>query len=230
MVPSERHHFQDLAVTPRPALCRSGPPCAHPSTSRGLWPPSVPGTLAHTRTRSRTHARARRDTHDRTPAARPLLRLRAQERLQGSATEACRVGVAQTPCPGSARPPGACRRLPCSPWSMSEPPRSRRSARRAPPRRSALRPPAAASAVPTPGVGAALRGTGPGRHRPPDRNLCAPPRRRGRCRRTGSQKVRKGRGGLGGEEDTEATQAAVCARGVCTSPASLRQESFLPGF
>jgi hypothetical protein len=48
--------------------------------------------------------------------------------------------MTQTRLRGSARPPGASHHLPCSPRSMSEPPRSRRSACRAPPRLSALRP------------------------------------------------------------------------------------------
>lgn len=133
MVPPEPHHFQDLAVTLRPARCLS--------TSAGSGSPSP----QYTSTRLRTLARARRSTlaHTHAPAKRPLCPLCAHEWLPGSATEVCRVGVAQTSLRGSS---GACHRLPCSPRSMSVPPRSRRSARRAPPRRSALRAPPAAAA------------------------------------------------------------------------------------
>lgn len=211
-------------------------PARIPAPPRAPAPLLLPGTLADTRTRSRTLARAHSlehaGAHSRTlnaPATRPLFPLRAREWLPGSATEACRVGVAQTSLRGSRRPPGAYHRLPCSPRSMSVPPRSRRSARRAPPRRSALRP-RPPRAVPTPGVGAALPGAGPGRHRPPDRDLCAPPRRRGRWRWAGAQKVGKGRGGAGkGRGRPGCVQAAASrAGGVCTSPASLRRRKFPP--
>lgn len=190
------------------------------STSAGSGSPSP----QYTRTRLRTLARARRSTlaHTHAPAKRPLCPLRAREWLPGSATEACRVGVAQTPLRGSARSPGACHRLPCSPRSMSVPPRSRRSARRAPPRRSAPRSARGRRAVPTPGFGAALPGAGPGRHRPPDRVLRAPPRRRGRRRRAGVLKVGKAREGLKREgKGTPRLGKQLRVGGGCTSLASL---------
>lgn len=230
-VPSARHHFQDLPVTPRPARCRSGPPCAHPNTSVASRHPSPPRTLA----RNRAHLLGHAEAHSLTlplPRRGPSSRSALGRGSRGSATEADRVGVAQTRLRGSARPPGASRRLPCSPRSMSEPPRSRRSARRAPPRCSALlrAPPAAARAVPTPGVGAALPGAGPGRHRPPDRDLCAPPRRLGRRRWAGARKVGKDQGRRWQGRGLRVC-ASSCERvGFALQPQVCNQESFLPGF
>lgn len=142
---------------------------------------------------------------------RPLCPLRAREWLPGSATEACRVGVAQTPLRGSARSPGACHRLPCSPRSMSVPPRSRRSARpprssaplRAPPAAAAQSPPRALappSREPVPGVTDHLTATCALRH------VGA-----GGRRRAGVLKVGKGQGGAekGRKGDSEAGQAAA---------------------
>lgn len=170
--------------------------------ARPLTPPWALGPLPSPAHWPAT-AHPRRSTAAHTPAARPSSR---PALTSGSGTRPrTRAG------PGAAgrRSGEPARRLPCSPRSMSEPPRSRRSARRAPPRRAA---PRSARAVPTPGVGAALPGAGPGRHRPPDRNLCAPPRRRGRRRRTGARggsgKAGEGLGGRG-KGDGEAGPAAA---------------------
>lgn len=114
--------------------------------ARILTPPWPLATLllpAHPHAIDRAHALGHAGAHSLTlplPRRGPSSRSAPVTGSQGSATEAGPVGVAQTPPRGSARPPGASRRLPCSPHSMSEQPRSRRSACRAPPRRSALRP------------------------------------------------------------------------------------------
>lgn len=215
-VPSERHHFQDLPVTPRPARCPSGPPCAHPDTSVASRHPSPPRTLA----RNRAHLLGHAEAHSLTlplPRRGPSSRSALGRGSRGSATEADRVGVAQRRLRGSARPPGASRRLPCSPRSMSEPPRSRRSARRAPPRCSALRPrppaqsPPRASAPPSrepvPGVTDHLTATCALRHVGSGGGAG---QGRGRSAKT--------RGGDGRKGDSESVQAAASGWGLLFNP------------
>lgn len=119
MAPSERHHFQALPVTPRPARCRSGPPCARPNTSVASRHPSPPRVPARDRAHSLGHAGAHSLTLPlRLPRRGPSSRSAPVRGSQGSATEADPVGSPRR-CPeaphGHQEPAAAylARRGPC---------------------------------------------------------------------------------------------------------------------